>query len=284
MTHPSIQSTATYHVVQNECKPLRTAIAMNNLAIAMIEKQYYEQGSQTLYDAYQVIRHIVDEQHYYNNVNCEKVRDISLSFHNHEALFRSSIPNKCQYKSPISHETITPLLCEPVYIEMDTSAKLYFVRLEDTSFVNGQHPSIIVECSIILNNLAVSYLILSTVSINQSDCIKFRNVACTFLKLACSMNMKIVDKLTHGVESNLDLYRLFGFILSNTGKVLNACAGMRTTTTTTTTTATATATATTEYNSVFCPKTLHLCNTIRRIESFFHACTDGFSDHAAAMA
>jgi hypothetical protein len=252
----------------NVDRSLRNVIAMNNLAIAMIEKKCYEQGSDTLYDAYKMIKRIAttattaaETSPNYND-NCDYI-----SYH-HDALIRLSNPDQCRINSPVSFETITPLLSEPLFINLDSPVKVYFVRLEDTSFVDDERhtKSINVQCSIIANNLALSYMILSTVRTRQSDIVKFQKVACTFLRLSCVLYMHIVDTLTC-VEENPEPYRLLGWILSNTEQVLQYCG-----------------TDQSEYNYIFGPKLLQLRNKIRKIDLFFLSCSQGINDHTAAMA
>jgi hypothetical protein len=251
----------------------RNAIAMNNIAISMIDNRCVQQGLDTFHDAYQLLKNLVTVRSLRNTSSSISKNNDSIasqSTYHHKALLRLAKPIRCRKVSPVEYETVTPLLNDPLFLKLDTPKKLYFVRMEDMSYVSAtssDKSDLKVECSIILNNLALSYVILSSITSRQFEKQKYLACSTKCTRLACSLHWQVMDNSKIRIESNPEPYRLLGLILSNT-EIVFKCCGIKSS----------------ECKQIFGPRLQHLRNKIQRIEVFFLECAHGIIEHTAAMA
>jgi hypothetical protein len=269
--------------MQNYTLSFRDAIAMNNLAVSMMEKNCYQQGLDTFHEAYQLTKDVVGVQRRRFRTMSTKTSKETNDFIEtetgstfyHRTLLRSTKPVPCRKISPTQYATVTPLLNEPLLfskVQSTNNGRLYFVRMEDMSYIDtkigSNHESQLnVICSIIQNNLALSYTILSTVTIRQSECKQFLTLARHYIRLSLYLYWTVVKSSELSMMLHSEIYRLLGFIISNTEIVFTLC-GMNIN----------------ECKYIIGPKLLHIQSKLQRMESFFLDCAYGIVDHTAAMA
>jgi hypothetical protein len=160
------------------------------------------------------------------------------------------------------------MIKEAILIDNAPITKTYFIRIEDVHSLNGNDtttPS--TECAIIMNNLALAYLLMSSIAPHVDYAKRHSKIACNLIRLSCSMYTQIVEKHGNGIEINPEPYRLMAILISNTEKTL-LLSGMNAE----------------EYRYIFGAKLTQLRIQIQKIETIFFACANGVTVPAAAMA
>jgi hypothetical protein len=148
---------------------LRTALALNNMGISLLQKHCYVQALETLCDAFSLIKSTVTDQK-----ECQSSFGAETAARKHQqALQRLARPMVCKRPVMIIEALIHEQSSDTArsILQETRSCKFFAIRIEDVADISGCDESggLNLELAILSHNLGIAYFCISLVSRSSGD-------------------------------------------------------------------------------------------------------------------